>query len=124
MMDILAACLLGLVLIVLLYFANNRHELAGPVKETREGLMELQLKVVQHSSTDADLELWERYLAYLGKYPNEFNKLDQKVNVRKAFAQYLERHYPEDARLSSLQEAASWRREEIWGMNMKGTGRD
>jgi hypothetical protein len=73
-------------------------------------------------SEAADLESWESLLAEMEKHPNEFNKLDYEIGLRRGFVQYLERHYPQDVRLPALQEAAGHRKDSVWGMKFGDYG--
>ncbi|KAI7258635.1 hypothetical protein KC345_g10516 [Hortaea werneckii] len=113
----------GLALLVaLLTFLNQKQVYSSRVKKAYRELRLLAGKVRADQSESADLEGWETSLAEMEKHPNEFNKLDNEIGLRRAFVQYLERHYPQDNRLPDLQEAASYQKDSVWGIKMGDYG--
>ncbi|AIQ60298.1 hypothetical protein [Paenibacillus borealis] len=113
----------GLALLVaLLTFLNQKQVYSSKVKKAYRELRELAAKVRAEQSEAADLAGWETSLAEMEKHPNEFNKLDNEIGLRRAFVQYLERHYPRDARLPDLQEAAAYQKDSVWGIKMGDYG--
>lgn len=91
-------------------------------KKAYRELRELTAKVRTGQSEAADLEGWETSLAEMEKHPNEFNKLENEIGLRRAFVQYLERHYPQDARLPDMQEAAAYQKDSVWGIKIGDYG--
>ncbi|QUL53652.1 hypothetical protein KDC22_25305 [Paenibacillus tritici] len=113
----------GLALLVaLLTFLNQKQVYSSRVKKAYRELRELTVKVRAEQSEAADLERWESSLAEMEKHPNEFNKLEQEIGLRRAFVQYLERHHPQDSRLPGLQEAAAYQKDSVWGIKMGDYG--
>jgi hypothetical protein len=113
----------GLALLVaLLTFLNQKQVYSSKVKKAYRELRELTAKVRTGQSEAADLEGWETSLAEMEKHPNEFNKLENEIGLRRAFVQYLERHYPQDARLPDLQEAAAYQKDSVWGIKIGDYG--
>jgi hypothetical protein len=113
----------GLALLVaLLTFLNQKQVYSSKVKRAYRELRELTAKVRTGQSEAADLEGWETSLAEMEKHPNEFNKLENEIGLRRAFVQYLERHYPQDARLPDLQEAAAYQKDSVWGIKIGDYG--
>jgi hypothetical protein len=113
----------GLAFIVaLLTFLNQKQVYSAKVKKAYRELRELAVKVRAEQSEAADLVGWEASLAEMEKHPNEFNKLENEIGLRRAFVQYLERHYPQDARLPDLQEAAAYQKDSVWGIKMGDYG--
>ncbi|AIQ43079.1 hypothetical protein MKZ24_12810 [Paenibacillus sp. FSL R7-0297] len=113
----------GLALLVaLLTFLNQKQVYSSKVKKAYRELRELTAKVRTGQSEAADLEAWETSLAEMEKHPNEFNKLENEIGLRRAFVQYLERHYPQDARLPDLQEAAAYHKDSVWGIKIGDYG--
>ncbi|OMF26339.1 hypothetical protein BK132_19010 [Paenibacillus sp. FSL H8-0259] len=114
---------IGLALLVaLLTFLNQKQVYSSKVKKAYRELRELTAKVRTGQSEAADLEGWETSLAEMEKHPNEFNKLENEIGLRRAFVQYLERHYPQDARLPDLQEAAAYQKDSVWGIKIGDYG--
>lgn len=113
----------GLALLVaLLTFLNQKQVYSSKIKKAYRELRELTTKVRTGQSEAADLEGWETSLAEMEKHPNEFNKLENEIGLRRAFVQYLERHYPQDARLPDLQEAAAYQKDSVWGIKIGDYG--
>lgn len=108
--------------IALLTFLNQKQMYSSRVKRAYRELRELSEQVGNEQSSAADLNRWESGLAEMEKHPNEYNKLDFEIGLRRAFVLYLERHYPQDVRLPQLQEAASHRKDSVWGIKMGDYG--
>lgn len=114
---------IGLALLVaLLTFLNQKQIYSSKVKRAYRELKDLAGKVRAEQSEAGDLKGWETSLAEMEKHPNEFNKLDNEIGLRRAFVQYLERHYPQDARLPELREAAAYQKDSVWGIKMGDYG--
>lgn len=109
-------------LIALLTFLNHKQVYSSKVKRAYRELQELAGKVREGQSEATELEAWESALAEMEKHPNEYNKLDNEIALRRVFVMYLERHYPEDSRLPSLQEAAAHQKDTVWGIKMGDFG--
>jgi hypothetical protein len=113
----------GLVLLVaLLTFLNQKQIYSSKVKRAYRELRELTDKVRGGASESTDLERWASNLAEMEKHPNEFNKLDAEIGLRRGFVMYLERHYPQDVRLPDLQEAAAHQKDSVWGLKFGDYG--
>lgn len=113
----------GLALLVaLLTFLNQKQVYSSKVKRAYRELRELTERVRDGRSEAADLESWESSLAEMEKHPNEFNKLDYEIGLRRGFVMYLERHYPQDGRLPDLQEAAAHQKDSVWGIKFGDYG--
>ncbi|KUP23840.1 hypothetical protein [Paenibacillus sp. DMB5] len=113
----------GLALLVaLLTFLNQKQVYSSKVKRAYRELRELTERVRDGRSEAADLESWESLLAEMEKHPNEFNKLDYEIGLRRGFVLYLERHYPQDVRLPALQEAAAHQKDSVWGIKFGDYG--
>jgi hypothetical protein len=108
--------------VALLTFLSQKQLYSSKVKQAYRMLRELAVKVRADRSEAADLEGWETSLAELEKHPNEFNKLDYEIGLRRAFVQYLERHYPQDVRLPDLKEGAAFQKDSIWGIKTGNYG--
>ncbi|MEK3791889.1 hypothetical protein MKX42_09215 [Paenibacillus sp. FSL R7-0204] len=109
----------GLALLVaLLTFLNQKQVYSSKVKQAYRELRMLADKVQSEQSEAADLGGWEASIAEMEKHPNEFNKLDKEIGLREVFVHYLERHYPQDTRLPELQEAAAYRKGNVWGIKI------
>ncbi|WP_334075503.1 MULTISPECIES: hypothetical protein [Paenibacillus] len=106
-------------IIVILGWLNQKQKLSGKVKAAYGQLRTLSERTREKRSSDEDLALWEANLEELEKHPNEYNKLDEEIRLREAFALYLERHYPGDIRLEKLREAAAFQKDSVWGMKIK-----
>lgn len=102
--------------LALLTYLNHKQRYSSKVKAAYAELRELTEREGSGQSTVHDLIRWEQSLTELEKHPNEFNKLDYELNLRSAFAEYLERHYPGDRRLPALKEAAAYRKDNVWGI--------
>ncbi|MNO19841.1 hypothetical protein D3C76_95790 [compost metagenome] len=113
----------GLALVVaLLTFLNQKQVYSFGVKQAYRELRELTDKLRSGQSEDADLDRWEKALAEMNKHPNEFNKLEAEIGLRRAFVAYLEQHYPQDPRLPELQEAAAYQKDSVWGIKIGDYG--
>ncbi|MHA6530378.1 hypothetical protein [Paenibacillus sp. BAC0078] len=113
----------GLALLVaLLTFLNQKQVYSSRVKRAYRELRELAGKVRSGQSEATDLNIWEAAMAEMDKHPNEFNKLEAEIGLRRAFVMYLERHYPQDTRLPDLQEAAAYQKDSVWGIKIGDYG--
>ncbi|MNI57697.1 hypothetical protein D3C73_1127750 [compost metagenome] len=113
----------GLALLVaLLTFLNQKQIYSSKIKRAYRELRELAEKVRDGRSGPEDLQVWEPALAEMEKHPNEYNKLDYEIGLRRAFVLYLERHYPQDTRLPGLQEAAAHQKDSVWGIKFGDYG--
>jgi hypothetical protein len=110
------------VVVIVLTFLNQKQLYSSKVKQAYRELRQLTDNVQSGQSGPQELESWERNLAEMEKHPNEYNKLDYEIGLRRAFAMYLERHYPQDSRLPDLQEAAAHRKDSVWGIKMGDYG--
>ncbi|KWX88169.1 hypothetical protein AMQ83_08480 [Paenibacillus riograndensis] len=113
----------GLALVVaLLTFLNQKQVYSPGVKRAYRELQELTGKVRSGQSGDADADRWEKALTVMNKHPNEFNKLEAEIGIRRAFVTYLEQHYPQDPRLPELRETASYQKDSVWGIKIGDYG--
>jgi hypothetical protein len=113
----------GLALVVaLLTFLNQKQVYSSGVKRAYRELHELTGKVRSGQSEEADVNRWEKALAEINKHPNEFNKLEAEIGIRRTFAAYLEQHYPQDPRLPELRETASYQKDSVWGIKIGDYG--
>ena len=110
------------VVVIALTFLNQKQLYSSKVKRAYHELRELTEKVKNGQSTPEELPKWENSLAEMEKHPNEYNKLEFEIGLRRAFVMYLERHYPQDNRLPDLQEAAAFQKDTVWGIKMGDYG--
>lgn len=114
---------IGLALLIAgLTFMNQKHLYSSTVKQAYRELRGLTDKIRTDRSEPSDLYRWEVELAEMEKHPSELNKLDAEIGLRQAFVLYLERHYPQDARLPSLKEAAGHQKDTVWGIKIGDYG--
>ncbi|MNB73641.1 hypothetical protein D3C75_202510 [compost metagenome] len=113
----------GLVLLVaLLTFLNHKQIYSSKVKRAYRELRGLAESVSEGRSVPEELEKWEQAIEELEKQPNEYNKLDAEIGLRRVFVMYLEQHYPQDRRLPGLQEAAAYVKDSVWGLKLGDYG--
>ncbi|MBW4080180.1 hypothetical protein [Paenibacillus sp. S150] len=113
----------GLALLVaLLTFLNQKRFYSSRVKQAYRELRELVDRTRCGQSEAADLNRWEGALKEIKRHPNEYNKLEAEIGLRRAFVAYLEQHYPQDPRLPELREAAAYQKDSVWGIKMGDYG--
>ncbi|WP_410514424.1 hypothetical protein PaeBR_08545 [Paenibacillus sp. BR2-3] len=110
------------VVVIALTFLNQKQLYSSKVKRAYRELRILSKKVRNGQSAPEDLSMWEVSLAEMEKHPNEYNKLEYEIGLRRAFVMYLERHYPQDVRVPNLQEAAAYQKDSVWGIKMGDYG--
>ncbi|MCL6602490.1 MAG: hypothetical protein K6T94_06385 [Paenibacillus sp.] len=110
------------VIVIALTFLNQKQLYSSKVKVAYRELRVLSEKARNGESSLEDLPKWESNLAEMEKHPNEYNKLEFELGLRRAFVMYLERHYPQDQRLPDLQEAAAYHKDTVWGIKMGDYG--
>lgn len=110
------------ILVIALTFLNQKQLYSSKVKRSYRELRELSDRVRNNQSTADELPLWEASLTEMENHPNEYNKLDNEIGLRRAFLMYLERHYPQDSRLPDLKEAAAHQKDTVWGIKMGDYG--
>jgi len=110
------------VVVIALTFLNQKQMYSSKVKRAYRELRILADKVRNGQSTPQELPLWEAGLAEMEKHPNEYNKLDYEIGLRRAFVLYLEHHFPQDPRLPDLQEAAAYQKDSVWGIKITDYG--
>ncbi|KGE18197.1 hypothetical protein PWYN_27080 [Paenibacillus wynnii] len=110
------------VVVIALTFLNQKQLYSSKVKRAYRELRVLADHARNGQSTIEELPKWEANLAEMEKHPNEYNKLEYEVGLRRTFVMYLERHYPQDERLPDLQEAAAYQKDSVWGIKMGDYG--
>ncbi|UUZ81474.1 hypothetical protein LJK88_43705 [Paenibacillus sp. P26] len=80
-----------------------------------------RLSQAYNGSVDSpeDLTAWEQALSVIERHPSIYNKLNGDIHFIQAFTGYLEKNYPEDARLETLRQFAYYRKDSIWGIPIK-----
>ncbi|AIQ48809.1 hypothetical protein R70723_25050 [Paenibacillus sp. FSL R7-0273] len=113
----------GLVLLVaLLTFLNQKQLYSSKVKHASRELRSLAENVREGRSAPVELVKWEQAVTEMEQHPNEYNKLDAEIGLRRVFVIYLEQHYPQDPRLPGLREAAAHLKDTVWGLKLGDYG--
>lgn len=111
---------IGFILLVgVLMTLNQKARHSGPVKQATAEFRRLAERVRRNESSDEDLTAWERSMSEMEKFPSEFNRLDQAEHVRKSFALYLERHYPESERWKPFMKAFHQEKDTVLGFKIQ-----
>lgn len=113
--------LIGVVVAAIIVWMLLRTKLqaVSPAGKAGEELRRLSEAFNKNTDSPEDLPAWESALSELERHPSEYNKLNGDIHFVKAFAGYLEKNYPEDARLESLKQYAYYQKDSIWGIPIK-----
>lgn len=105
--------------LILFVFIKRKWESASPAGQAAAELKRLTEAYAGQTDSPEDLASWEKVMSVMEQHPNEYNKLNEDIRFVRAFAGYLEKHHPEDARLESLRQYANYRKDSIWGIPIK-----
>jgi hypothetical protein len=105
--------------LVILMVLRTKQQTSSPSGKAGAELKRLSEAFHNQADSPEDLAAWEQALAVMERHPSDYNKLNEEIRFVQAFAGYLERHHPEDARLETLRQYAHYRKDSIWGIPIK-----
>lgn len=105
--------------LVVLILLIKRLKSVSPIGQAAAELKRLNEAYNGNVDSPEDLTAWEQALSVMELHPSIYNKLNGDIHFVQAFAGYLEKNYPEDARLETLRQFAYYRKDSIWGIPIK-----